>query len=185
MAPPGSLVEGSPQIEDRENWAAAGGAGKSAPEGGAGKGGRGRGRGAAAGRGRGRRAAHFLLGAGQAETKRQQSASGFGNLPALAELAAGNCFRAGAGSPAGPRGSSGGRAGRGHPHDPARNRAPGGRWCGLRPASPAAPRAWALAGRGRRFLTLGKLRGRGGWSRASRRPRAAAALPRLKVSPGF
>ena len=51
------------------------------------------------------------------------------------------------GLPSRPRGSSSGRAGRGHLSDLPLNRASGRRLCGLRPASPAGPPAWALARR--------------------------------------
>lgn len=79
------------------------------------------------------------------ETKRWPSASGLGNLPVLAPLAAGNSLQATAGS--GLRGSSCVRAGRGLLRDTALNWAPGGLRCGVRPASRAGPLACALARR--------------------------------------
>lgn len=85
-----------PESEGRESGAVAGGARKSAPEGGARKGGRGRGRGRGrgAGRGRGRLAAHFLLGVGpEGDKAAAVSASGLGNLPALAHSPQVTLFR--------------------------------------------------------------------------------------------
>lgn len=150
-------------------------------EGRAGLGQRGGGRGRGAGRGRGRRAAHFLLGAGLGRQSSGPSASGLWNLPALTQLAAGNCLRAGAGSPGAPR--------VGGPGAVTSETSPG---IGLQAASCAAfgplprrgpgPGPWP-GGRGRRFLAFGKLRGRGGCSGATGGPRATAALPLSKVSP--
>lgn len=102
--------------------------------------------------GRGRRAAHFLPGAGQGQTKRRPLASGLGNLPASPRspqvIAFARVWAPLAGQGAPRAGGPGGPL-----CDPARPRAPGGRRCGLRPALAAGPRAWDLVERAGPALT--------------------------------
>lgn len=158
-----------------------GGVGKSGRHPGGGAGGGDRGRGRAEGGGA-KRPVSSLESDGR-ETKQPPSASGLGSLPVLSQLAAGNSLRAGVGSPDGPRGSSGGRNFV-YSANPSGIRLPVG--ATARPPSlrGPGPGPWR-GGRGGSLLALGELRGHGGCSPASRRPRAAAARPLGKVSPGF
>lgn len=161
-----SPLRSCPRSQGRRGRAAAGGARNSAPEGGAGP----RARGGGAGR------PISSLERGWTETKRQPSASGVGSGPALALPAAGNPPR-GRGPPSPAEGGLLRRAGRARPPlPPARNRRPTRFPCGARPGP------WP-GGAGRRFLALGKLRGRGGGPRAPRRFLSAKFLLVSKLCP--